>query len=321
MKLRTAWTTACFICIGSLLFLPVQSSAGDNSDRTSLVQRSGQSAADSPQTAAAKPVPDLRSESTLTATVDKWRAALAHEAGFEGWQSASWNSYPLGPGTHGWVVILTDHGEDVGYMIVHATENGTFRLTEYGTGKHPLFSLTTLYRSLVQHELIPTTISYSDFAANETIAKERLYTDALTSVWKIKLQDQTYYLDAKSGEVLPLKEDPTPKLTDTEDTLPETDLAGEAITTLHPAFDPYDRMPWIVGAPLPVNSLPELQNALDTNENLTYVTELYDGQVTLPLAILGYQSWQEGSPYLILDHEGPRYVRLSAALGMGHVYE
>ncbi|NOV00691.1 hypothetical protein [Paenibacillus planticolens] len=320
MKLWTAWTAACFICIGSLIFIPAQSSAGDNPDRTSLVQKAGQSAADSPLAAAAKPVPDLRSEATLSATIDKWRLTLAREEGFKGWQSATWNSFPLGPGTHGWVVILTDHGEDVGYMIVHATENGSFRLTEYGTGKHPLFSLTTLYRSLVQQELIPTATSYSDFTANDNIAKERLYMDALTAVWKIKLQNQTYYLDAKSGEVLPLTEDPAPKSSDKITSLPETDLSGEAITALHAAFDPYDRMPWIMGKPLQVTSLAELQGALETHTNLTYVTELYENKVTLPLAVLGYQAWQEGSAYLVLDHEGPRYVRLTAALEMGHVY-
>lgn len=319
MKLWTAWTATCFICIGSILFIPSLSSAGDNPDRTSLVEQTGQSAASSQLAEAAKPVSDLRSETTLTATIDKWRTTLAREKGFLGWQGASWNSYPLGPGTHGWVVILTDHGEDVGYMIVQAVENGSFRLTEYGTGKHPLFSLTTLYRSLVQQELIPATITYSDFIETETIAKDRLYMDGLTAVWKIKLDDQTYYVDAKSGEVLPLKEDPAPKLQADDNHLMTTDLQT-ATTVMHPAFDPYERMPWIVGTPLPVAGLTALQSALDTDKNLTYVTELYGGQVTLPLAVLGYQSWQEGPSYLVLDHEGPRYIQLPAALEMGHIY-
>ena len=91
---------------------------------------------------------------------------------------------------------------------------GGFRLTEYGTGKSPLFSLTTLYRSLIQQELIPSTTLYDDFVQNETIIEDRLYMDTLTSVWKIVLGDETYYLDAKSGEVLPLTEDPMPRMRD-----------------------------------------------------------------------------------------------------------
>lgn len=181
------------------------------------------------------------------------------------------------------------------------------------------FSLTTLYRSLVQQELIPSTITYSDFIANETIAKDRLYMDGLTAVWKIKLNNQMYYVDAKSGEVLPINEDPTHKYQTEDSTLMTTELK-EASTVMHPAFDPYERMPWIVGSPLPVTGLTDLQSALATDKNLTFVTELYDGQVTLPLAVLGYQSWQEGSSYLVLDHEGARYIQLPAALAMGHIY-
>lgn len=315
MKLWTAWTAACLISVGSLLFIPHQTSAGDRMEQTSLMQTARETIAGNVGT---KPIPDLRSEATLAATINTWRAALAREEGFESWQTAAWNSYPLGPGTHGWVVILTDHGQDVGYMIVHATENGSFRLTEYGTGNNPLFSLTTLYRSLVQQELIPSTTSYSDFVQNETIIQGRLYMDALTAVWKITLDELTYYLDAKSAELLPLQEDPTPKL---KDDLPKaTELSSKAQTVLFPAFDPYDRLQWVQGQPLSVNKLSELQNALNLQDQLTYVTELYNGQVTMPLAILGYQQWSSGDTYLILDHVGPRYVRLQAALELGHIY-
>ncbi|SDO30332.1 hypothetical protein SAMN04487897_111125 [Paenibacillus sp. yr247] len=315
MKLWTTWTAACLISVSSLLFIPLQTSVGEGLDRTSLTQTAKETIVSNTAT---KPIPDLRSESSLAATINSWRATLAHEKGFEGWQTAAWNSYPLGPGTHGWVIILTDHGQDVGYMIVHATENGSFRLTEYGTGNNPLFSLTTLYRSLIQQELIPATTSYSDFIQNEMIMKNRLYMDSLTAVWKVNIQDQTYYLDAKSGEVLPLKDEPKPSLTDT--LIKGTKLQGKATTVLYPAFDPYDRLPWVQGNPLSVTGLKEFQNALNLQDKLTYVTELYEGQVTLPLAILGYQLWEDGDSYLTLDHVGPRYVLLEAALRQGHIY-
>ncbi|MDD9265514.1 hypothetical protein ACFPES_00565 [Paenibacillus sp. GCM10023248] len=318
MKLWTAWTAACVIGISSLIFVPLQSSAGDHSDRTSLILTADRPSGDSLAAVSAKSVPDLKSEATLPATIDKWRHTLAREEGFEDWQAAAWNSYPLGPGTHGWVVILTSHGEDVGYMIVHAAENGSFRLTEYGTGKNPLFSLNTLYRSLVQQELIPVSFTYSDFAADETIVQARLYMDALTAVWKIKLQDQILYADAKSGEVLPLTEDPVPKTEDDQNAY--SDLTESAQTALQPTFDPYERMPWITGTPLAITGLPALQSAMNLKEHLTYVTELYDGEVTLPLAVLGYQAWQAGETYLVLDHAGPRYVRMTPALEQGHLY-
>ncbi|MEC0229202.1 hypothetical protein [Paenibacillus alba] len=312
------WTTACLISVSSLLVIPLQSSAGESLDqmaRSSLTQNAKETIVGS---TAAKPLPDLRGETTLTASINNWRVVLAREAGFESWQSAVWSSFPLGPGTHGWGVILTDHGREVGYMIVHATENSSFRLTEYGTGDHPLFSLNTLYRSLVQQELIPATIPYSAFVQNETIQLNRLYMNALTAVWKVMIHNQAYYFDAKSGELLPLKEDPSAKLTNLPIT--ESILKGPATTIQHPSFDPYDRLPWVQGTPLPITQPQQLQDALGQSDKLTYVTELYDGQVTLPLAILGYQQWESGETYLTLDHEGSRYVQLKDALAQGHVY-
>ena len=72
---------------------------------------------------------------------------------------------------------------------------------------------------------------------------------------------------------------------------------------LHPAFDPYERLPWIQGTPLPVTILArELQIALEQQGNLTYVTELYDDQVTMPLAVLGYQQWVHGDT-ILFRHE------------------
>ncbi|TXK85968.1 hypothetical protein [Paenibacillus sp. N3.4] len=317
MKRWTAWTAACLISMGGLLFVPMQTSAVDHLERTSLTQTLKESGA--PHTMTKAPL-DLRSESSLADTIKAWQTALSHENGFHNWQKATWNSYPLGPGTHGWVIILSEQGKDVGYMIINAAENGSFQLAEYGTGDNPLFSLTTLYRSLVQQELIPSSISFSDFIKNEAITKERLYMDALTALWKINIQQQTYYLDAKSGELLPLKEDPAPKIIQSMTPITSTQLVGEVHEWVTSPFDPYDRLPWVEGTPLHVTQLKELQTALRQTTKLTYVTELYNNQVTLPLAILGYTQWDQSEPYLALDHVGPRYVRLLAALQQGDIY-
>ncbi|NQX59924.1 hypothetical protein [Paenibacillus qinlingensis] len=313
MKSWTTWTATCMI-LCSIGFMPLHTSAVDNIGGTSPTQAQVKE----PNKAVAS-TPDLTSASSFDSTIKKWQSTLAKEEGFAGWMNARWNSYPLGPGTHGWVVILTDQGHEVGYMIVHATDSGGFRLTEYGTGQSPLFSLATLYRSLIQQELIPSTTLYNDFVQNEKIIEDRLYMDTLTSVWKIEQGGETYYLDAKSGELLPLTEDPTPRMV--YDLSHSSDLShGTAQSLIRPPFDPYERMPWIKGTPLQVSTLPELQIALEQQGDLTYVTELYDDQVTMPLTVLGYQQWIYGDNYLILEHDGPRYVLLDASLGLGKIY-
>ncbi len=67
-------------------------------------------------------------------------------------------------------------------------------------------------------------------------------------------QDQTYYLDAKSGELLPLKEDPTPRIKD-DSAKSNRIYRAKLKRCCIPAFDPYDRLPWIQGTPLPVTKL------------------------------------------------------------------
>ncbi|WNR43063.1 hypothetical protein [Paenibacillus roseipurpureus] len=316
MKPWTTWTATCLI-LCSIGFMPLHTSAVDNVDGTSLTQVTEPSKAASPAPDSTD-ITDLARNASFGTTISKWQSTLAKEKGFEGWTGAKWNSYPLGPGTHGWVILLSDQGHEVGYMIVHATESGDFRLTEYGTGSSPLFSLSTLYRSLVQQELIPSTNLFEDFVRNKNIQLDRLYAGTLTSVWKITLDNVSYYLDAKSGELLPLTEDPKPHAT--SEIVKGTELSDSALTITRPSFDPYEMLPWIQGTPLPVTSLAELQVAFDQNEDLTYVINLYDNQVTMPLAILGFQQWAHGDTYLTLDHEGPRYVRLDETLGFGSVY-
>ncbi|MEW9700348.1 hypothetical protein [Paenibacillus sp. SI8] len=315
MKRWTTWA-ACLIGLSAFLLTPIHTSAVDYGDRTNLMQLQS--------TSEAAAIPDAtislqpRSESTLTATVNAWKTTLSRERGFELWQQAQWNSYPLGPGTHGWVVILQANGQEVGYMIVHATDNGSLRLTEYGTGDNPLFSLTTLYRSLVQQELIPAATSLTDFVSNEQIMKERLYMDSFTAIWKIQMHQQTHYLDAKSGELLPLDHDPVPQQAAANSA--GTVLTGKLDDLLLPVFDPYDRLPWVQGKPLQIVDLPELKAALKKKDKLTYVIDLYNHKVTMPLAVLGYKQWNGGQPYLAVDHVGTRYVLLREALRQGRIY-
>ncbi|MFD0695900.1 hypothetical protein ACFQZT_17620 [Paenibacillus sp. GCM10027628] len=316
LKKWTTWSAACLISISAILSIPNHTSAVDDADRTSLMQVP--SVANAAVAAVTKPSVNSRSELPLADTINKWKLTLSREQGFGNWQQASWSSYPLGPGTHGWVIILGEAGHEVGYMIVHAAEDGSFRLTEYGTGDSPLFSFTTLYRALVQQELIPATISLTDFIKDDAITKERLYMDSLTAIWKISMGGQTYYLDAKSGELLPLDHDPAPKLADTQAS--GTKLQGSVNGLTLPAFDPYERLPWVQGKPLHISSLNELQVALKQKSKLTYVARLYDNQVTLPLAVIGYKQWDHGEPYLAVDHVGPRYILLKEALEQGQVY-
>jgi hypothetical protein len=246
--------------------------------------------------------------SILDDTVNRWKLALAKEHGFESWEKATWSSYTLGPGNHGWAVILVNEGKEIGYMIIHAAENGELRLTEYGTGSSPLFSLTTLYRSLIQLGLIP-----------ESTKAERWYLGSLQGIWTITANQKTYVLDAKTGETLPFEY--LPVMDNVTIPLPSSPtFSGKLEEKLLPAFDPYEHLPWVQGIPLAISGLEELRIALQNNPKLTHVSELYEGKVTYSLAVLGYRKWENDDPYLILDHEGPCYLPLHSALSRGKLY-
>lgn len=250
---------------------------------------------------------------TFMDAVNQWMKRIANEQGFESWKQASWTSYPLGPGTHGWIVLLKAGGNEVGYMVIYAEDPkdpNKYRLAEYGRGSTPLFSLNTLYHSLVQLELIQS--SYT---------AERWYAGPLYAVWKVTSGTEQYVIDAKSGEVLPPSSSKQLEADLTEEYLSSV-LPKHSITSSLQlaAFDPYDRLPWVKGTPVNFDSFKKLANALNNQTKLTYVAELYNGSVTVPLAVSGYQQWSNDEAFLLLEQDGQRAIPYSVASKQGKLF-
>lgn len=255
----------------------------------------------------ANPEQKLPQDGTLEAAVNQWKAVLGKQKGFESFAKASWTSYPLGPGTHGWIIILKQNDTEVGYMVVHAESDETFRLSEYGTGKSPLFSLATLYRSLVQQGLID--MSYAAFANAEELHGERLYFNPMQALWKIKIQSRSYLIDAKTGELLPIHESSVPQQSGMEEgNITKTQSSHTLVEKLElPAFDPFEKLPWVKGKPLDIQSFADLKEQLAGKHKMTYVAFLYGYEVTVPLAVTGYHIWTADG-YVLLDQDGLRAV-------------
>jgi hypothetical protein len=255
------------------------------------------------------------SQDDLGKQVQSWIDALSVQQGFETWNKAQWNKYPLGPGTHGWIVLMKQGKEEVGYIVVSATPEGKWVLTEYGTGSSPLFSLNTLYRSLVQLELIPASLDFALFSARFPVLVERLYYSPLHAVWQITTAaDGTgsiLYLDAKTGEQLPLSAKHFNRLLPFKtDGLPTSaDALPIMQTTQLPSFDPFHNTYWTHGKPLDIADFPQLRTALQAKPSITYVADLYDRSVLAPFAVTGYTDWVGlGSPFIRVEQEGTRYV-------------
>jgi hypothetical protein len=211
---------------------------------------------------------------------------------------------------HGWLVLLHKDGKEIGYLVVGATEDGKLKLTEYGTGDNPLFSMNTLYRSLIQHELIRPDTDLAAYMKSSSTPPERLYFSPLHAVWKLQHERESIYMDAKTGELLPLSAQNFSPLQpfNPAAALPET-IPQMVRSVIVPQFDPFDNTYWISDTPLPIASARDLL-AIISVESLpvTFTANLYGKTVLVPLAVTGYHDWSGIAPYIRLEQEGERYV-------------
>lgn len=259
-------------------------------------------------------------QSLLDASIEGWKNQLSKEKGFENWDKAKWTSYPVGPGNHGFIVLLHNRGQQIGYMIVYANPDGTYRLGEYGAGKHPLFSFQTLHRSLQEQGLIPSSYTLETFLQDSSIRKEALYPDALHASWKITIRDLDYFFDAKTGDLLPVH--------DRELWVKEAKPSPRTITTksallehrLYTNFNPLHELAWIEKKPLPITTFKTLIESLQTYPRVAYVGHLYDKKADFPFAVAGYMKWKGAEPYIALSFDEPRYIPFSTARQLGNFY-
>jgi hypothetical protein len=260
-------------------------------------------------------IPEVSMENKIT----DWIQTLSKQSGWENWKNAKWTVSPLGPGTHGWIVELTEGTQAIGYMIVLATETGDYVLSEYGKGESPLFSKETLSSALQWQGIVNEDAATAQAETSNEIKAQRFYYDALQAFWMIETKDQTVYLDAITGEELPF--DKLPNLQLQSVTQVHHKLIGTPDTLLRSTFDPYDDITWVTAEPLFIKQLSDLQKAMETNSQLTYVGNLYENTHQVPAAVLGYSHWQGNEePYLIIDQNVERYIPLSTAILLGYFY-
>lgn len=250
-----------------------------------------------------------------------WVEQLGKQQGFTAWKQSTTSITPIGPGQHGWLVTLRDKAaKPVGYLIVHAKEDGGFQLSEYGSGSHPAYDPNTLYQSMIQQGLIS---SYAD-ALLHPLKLERLYMNPLLAVWKWDSPDgQTYYLDAWTGEALPIDDKQwlsagvkLKKLTADGSSAPSA-AKSISLVRMNPTFDAYEQMPWLTKKPLETNKVNQLTQLLDRQAKIRFTSELYDRTVLFVWPAIGYHQWNDQKLYVAFDQYGMRYVALADIQSQG----
>jgi len=263
----------------------------------------------------------LSAPAALEERIGSWIAALAEEPEFAEWKHAVWRTYPIGPGTHGWVALLEDDaGREIGYLVVTASPDGAFELVEYGRGGSPLFSSRTLERALASEGL-------EGVAFTSRASVERLYMGAMHAVWKVTERGITRYADAKTGVWLPIGDDDVAKVASPK--FEREELSGKRLHIIKASADPYLDISWLDAPDASIRSWSQFAAWLDGRAGVAiYAARAFGGTVLTPLGVAGYHVWpaaegpdadEHGSmrAFVALDEDGLRYVPLQTLLHAG----
>lgn len=224
---------------------------------------------------------------------------LGKQAAFKDWTAGQLQFYPLGPGTHSWLVHVNQKNRVIGYMIFTQQQDGTYLLNEYGAGDQIPYSMNTLDRAL---ERIAIAEPERGIALRQQSAIEAYYAAPMTAYWAVRSgsQDELLYIDAFSGEELPLQANgyspnsimkPESRTAAIELASPLTDAADAAFSTATADLSPYEHLGWLTSTPLPIRNNQQLEQALASSPlvySATGANYAYGG----PLTLSGLQRWK-----------------------------
>lgn len=218
---------------------------------------------------------------------------LSDEAPFKEWKTAKPSIHPLGPGTHGWLVNLISGDKRIGYMIITASDNGGYTLSEYGADTEGLpYSVTELRLFLAQQGLI-----HSLF---EIIEPVPLYAPLLP-YWKVTVNGQTLYVNAIVPEILPWDDSKAEAVARSAQAAGRYGLTASGLLseiTAGPMFqtghtgNPYDNLLWLTSPKLAPLEAHEFVQLLQLQPGLVFRSNAGANDILgAPLMITGYQLW------------------------------
>lgn len=284
----------------------------------SLAQASTRSAGQS-----AAPPASAAAHEALMKQAKSWVKALSEQEAFQGWKNAKLQIQALGPGTHGWLITLHDSKKQpIGYLVAYAGDKQTYQLGEYGLGSQPLFDEATLKRSLLDNGLIG---SMTD--SSYRIVKH--YAHPFAAVWEVTIDKMTYWLDAKSGELLPLDQTAWNLLEQDSSAMRgssrtfNNQASGDAKRMiLNASFDPYERLPWLLKEqPFDASDESSFSERLASKQQLRYVSEPFGDKMLYALPVVGYLQWSGGRIDAALDMNGTRFIPLTQLVQLGSFYK
>ena len=247
---------------------------------------------------------------------------LAVEPTFMNWKNAQTKYYPLGPGTHSWLVNVMNSDQRIGYLIVTSAADGKYVLSEYGAGLEGLpYSLNELHQFLVQEELISST-----FHGTPHITP--LYSPLLP-LWEVTMDGKKLYINAAVPDILPWSSSKAEAILKKEISTAGLSSSADAIRSPKEVFrttqssDPYDNLLWLRNPKLQSLSENDFTDLLEQEGNLVFQSTGKNDLIGAPLMVSGYQIWTINSDalelgsknvnmlYAAIGPNGKRFVPLS----------
>ncbi|MCM3783081.1 hypothetical protein M3231_08835 [Neobacillus mesonae] len=240
---------------------------------------------------------------------------LSLEREFQQFVDAKLLIMPLGPGTHSFIVHVQQQSELAGYLIITATGEGGYAVTEYGAGSSPLFSSQF--------------ISPDDSSVRLAEHSAQMEYNGSLAYWSLTDQKgEKLYIDASNGDYLP------------EDISRQSPplfrrLIGEGITNKEQPdkisltsapFNPASNLLWLVSDKLSIKDTAALIDQLEQNQRLVFSAHQNNVWYSGPLAISGYHSWTSSNGKSItfartgFSENQVRYILTDKLIGKGSFY-
>ncbi|WP_379153669.1 hypothetical protein [Paenibacillus sp. sgz5001063] len=256
---------------------------------------------------------------------------LSADPPFTSWSNAGTEYFPLGPGTHSWLVNVMSGEQRIGYLIITAAEQGGYMLSEYGAGSYGLpYSLQDLRQYLVQQELIP--VHYSG-----KIELTALYAPLLP-VWKLTIDSKIMYINASLLQVLPWSSSHADAVlhgnTAGSRTISSLDIDRSPLPVYRTEGqdDPYADLLWLSAPPLPTLGVDQLTLTLASGSSLAFQSRGRNDVYGAPFMVTGFQRWRpaagsnpangsSGILYAASGPDGKRYLPLDMLQHSGTLHK
>jgi hypothetical protein len=86
------------------------------------------------------------------------------------------------------------------------------------------------------------------------------------------------------------------------------------------SFSPYDNTSWITEKPISIAEAQVVEQLLQKQKRMIYISELFQGAVLAPFAVAGFHQWEGIQTYIAIDHDGLRFIPFSILKDNGAYY-